>query len=385
MRTTWIFISLVFFIVSGCSPDGGGKSPNKKQKFDPANYSTYRPTDVLIQVGTNTLTKSDVDRLVDLRMKVLRFSLPAAKREGKVSRLAVQAPILANAVNTYRAQVALLQWAATNGVTAGESEIRACEHSFMQNCKVTGTNFKSFLKGFSKSEIQTIKERVQLEATIEKVRKVYLAEHSAEIKPLDASIFIARLTNYNHSALATNALVWAKATNLWNQAKSGADFGKLADENSEDDNDHPSGEWGVFRLNDLASDDGLDRVVASMQVGGVSAPIEADNGLNIFKLTSVTDAKGNPVAFAARNADSRYALSRIFLKLPEIYDVPNLEEAQDALRKKEEDALLFKFVQRLMSVDGYKLPHGEGVFETARKMMKMPMMFQQEGAEMESK
>ena len=381
MRIVFSLAVLTLCLLSGCFPEDGEKTAKKKTRFDPANFSTYRADDKLVEIGTNSLTKSDIERLVNLRIRILRFSLPPSQRDGMVSKAAVQVPILANAVDTYRAQTALLQWAATNGVTAGEEDLRTCERNFMLNCRSTERDFNAFLRSFSKEEAKTARERVRIEALMEKVRERVITERRDEIKPLDASLFIARITNYNHSAQMTNELVWARATNLWNQARNGADFAKLADENSEDETVHDGGEWGAFRIGDLVNDGDLDKVVANMAVGEISAPLEADNALNIIKLRAVTDAMGKDVTRAERNSESRYDLARIMLKLPEIYEVPTLEEAKASLKRKAEDDLMLKFVQKLMSTDGFRLPHGDVLFETARKASRMPMMFQQEGME----
>ena len=379
-----LVIALVSIILgAGCLPEEGGTghAQKKKVKFDPGNFSTYRANDVLVQVGDRKLTKREIDRLVDLRLRTLRFSLPADRRDQMVNRMSVQVPLLVNAAPAFRAQTAMLNWAKTNNVTVTEEDIRTFEMAFMRNCRYIGNNFSSFLNQFTKDEQKTIHERIRVEAICENVKQRFLRDHPDAVKPTNTSEFMTFLTNYNHAAEATNALVWAKATNLWNEAKKGADFAKLAGENTEDLSHPEGGAWGTFRLSDLADDGLLDQVVAALKVGEVSAPVEADNGLNVIKLLAVSDERGNPVDDASRRVTSRYTLSRIFLRLPEIYEIPSEEEATKAIRRKAEDDAFLKFVNGLMAVDGVLYPNGEKVFENARKMSKMPMMFQQEGAQ----
>ena len=382
-RARWLLIA-VAFLVLGCDNETAGRKTSKqgdRKKFDPANFSTYRPEDVLVQIGTNTLTRRDVDRLIDLRMRTLRFLLPAAQQEGAVSRVSVQVSLLANAVGAFRAQTAMRNWAATNGVTVSQDLLTKLEKQFMRNCKYPGRDFRQFLSRFTPEEIKTLRERIHTEAICAKVRERFIADHPDQIKPIDTAKFLKYLADYNVKAVATNAVIWATATNLWNRAKQGADFAKLADQYTEDSRKPEGGEWGTFRMSDLGGDGQLDRVVAALKPGEVSAPVVADNGLNIIKLVACFDAKGRVVDAAANVPDCRYQLARIFLRLPEIFDIPSSEEASATLRKKAEDDAFLKFLNGLMAVDGVTYPHGEGVFETARKMSKMPMLFQQEGME----
>ena len=380
-RARWLLI-IVAFLMFGCDNETSGRKSPKSgdtKKFDAANFSTYRPEDVLVQVGTNTLTRRDVDRLIDLRMRTLRFLLPAAQREGAVSRVSVQVSLLSNAVGAFRAQTAMRNWAATNGVTVSRDLLAKLEKQFMRNCKATDRDFRQFLSRFTPEEIKTLRERIYTEAICAKVRERFIADHPDQIKPIDTAKFLKYLADYNVKAEATNVVIWARATNLWNRAKKGADFAKLANKYTEDSTKPEGGEWGTFRMSDLAGDGQLDRVVASLKPGEVSAPVVADNGLNIIKLVACFDARGNAVESAANVPGGRYQLARIFLRLPEIFDIPSAEEASGTLRKKAEDDAFLKFLNDLMAADKVIYPHGEGVFDTAKKMSKMPMMFQQEG------
>ena len=376
---------LAFCILVICSSGCEKEKPTKNVPFDPANFNTYKPEDILIQIGKHTLTRKDIDRFTDLRLRTIRMSLPAGQRAGDLNRMAIQTPILANAVGAFRAQTAILDWAETNGIKVTKQDIAEFEKKFMAGCRYEGNSFKAFKRQFSSSELDTIKERIRVEALSAKVREHFISKNKAKIKPIPTASFMSYLTNYNHAAEATNAVIWARATNLWQKAKAGGDFGELAGANTEDESHPEKGEWGAFRIGDLGGDGDLEKVVAAMKVGDVSPPLEADNGLNIIRLDAVTDVRDNPISDAQRNASSRYHLSRIFLRLPEIYDIPPAEEAAATLKMKAEDDEFLKFLQGLMAVDGVKYPHGEAVFETARKMMQMPMMLQQEGMGKESK
>ena len=122
----------------------------------------------------------------------------------------------------------------------------------------------------------------------------------------ELDVAMERLSAYADMAAATNALVYARATNVWNEIRRGADFVDMAARWSED-NDLSSCEWGVFPLVALADSPELQRILPKMSPGDVAPPVEGDNGLVVVRLVEV-DHNSNPVG---------YRLDRIFFRLPE--------------------------------------------------------------------
>jgi len=352
----------------------------KELKTDYAKYTALKSEDVLIRIGTNTITRADLDRIVNLRAKVVKMTLPAQQQFNAINTSAIRMPLLARLPETYRMQTALLKWAAENDIKPTPEELATFQKGFLASCKKPNADFAKFVKrNFTAEEIQTINERVHIEATCSKARKAYLAKNPDAIEKVDVDAYIKRVENYNNMASATNALIWAKATNVWNQIKSGADFAELVAEHSEDEgSSDDGGTWGVFRLSDLSGDGNLAKIVSALDVGAVSAPVEADNGLNIVKLVDVVDERGEPVS-GARIGDLRYELARIFFRLPEIYEIPARDEAARLIHEAATDRAARKFVQGLIANDGAEFPVGTEIFENAQKALKMPSMLMQEG------
>ena len=352
----------------------------KELKTDYAKYTALKSEDMLIRIGTNTITRADLDRIVNLRAKVVKMTLPAQQQFNAINTSAIRMPLLARLPETYRMQTALLKWAAENDIKPTPEELATFQKGFLASCKKPNADFAKFVKrNFTAEEIQTINERVHIEATCSKARKTYIAKNPAAIEKVDVDAYIKRVENYNRMASATNALIWAKATNVWNQAKAGADFAELAAEYSEDEgSSDDGGTWGVFRLSDLSGDGNLAKIVSALDVGAVSAPVEADNGLNLVKLVDVVNEQGEPVS-GARIGDLRYELARIFFRLPEIYEIPARDEAARLIHEAATDRAVRKFVQGLIANDGAEFPVGTEIFENAQKALKMPSMLMQEG------
>ena len=385
MKWMLLAIASVCAVVAGCEDGRRGEIQPVKAKSAAASendgrYTVLESDAVLVRVGTNAVTRADLDKLVSLRVKILKMTLPPQQQGNAINVSAVRMPLLARLPEVFRMQTALATWAATNGIAPTTKEIETFRKRFLAGCKRPSANFNTFIKkNFNSEEIKTINERVKSEATTDKAQRTWLALNQDAVEKPDVDAIVKRVKDYNKIAIATNALIWAKATNIWNRIKAGENFAVLADEFSEDEGQVAGGDWGTFRYGDLANDNGLDKTVAAMHVGEVSAPIEADNGLNILLLKDVVNGDGESIGNGARDGDVRYELSRIFFHLPEIYEIPSRDEAARLVRERAESIAITSFVNRLIKDDGVEYPSGTAIFENAKSALKMPSMMMQEG------
>ena len=69
---------------------------------------------------------------------------------------------------------------------------------------------------------------VQTQATEGAVRQHILAKNPLQLPPNYVADQMARIKAYNAEMSLTNALVFAKATNVWEKLKAGADFKQMA-------------------------------------------------------------------------------------------------------------------------------------------------------------
>ena len=338
---------------------------------------------VLVRVGTNAITRADFDKIVNLRVKVVRMTMPQAQQGNAINVSAVRMPLLAQLRETYRMQTALLNWAEEKGIRPSKEDIEKFQKGFLRGCRQLGLDFNKFVKkNFTEEEAHTIDERVRIEAICEKAKRFYIENNADKIDKVDVDAFIKRVEKYNQMAAATNALVWAHATNLWLQVKGGADFGELSDRYSEDDGHTTGGSWGMFRYEDLANDGNLAKTVESLEVGAVSPPIEADNGLNIIKLVDIVNASGEPVD-GPRTGNIRFELDRIFLRLPEIYEIPPRDEAEKQMKEAAQRKAVRQFIEKLTEGDGAEYPSGTVIFDVAKQALNMPRMLMQQGVTQE--
>lgn len=379
--------------VCGCQEEEGADAAKRGQRsratetpsaaVDRTDYTKLDANAVLVRIGTNEITKAQVEKLIDLRMKVIRIGIGEANKKFALNRGAVWMPLVASLPESYRREVALLKWAAENGIKPDAKDIAEFKKGFLRGCRAEFADYAAFMKkNFTADERRTAAARIAVEATCAKVRRTYLSQNPVTVKKDEAEAFLKRVVDYNARAEATNVLVWAKASNLWEQVKGGEDFKLLArkftEVVSEQDDD---GSWGVYSLGDLekAEEGAVAQKLATLAVGETTPPVELDNGVAIVRIDGVSDSHGNPLPSGARPFSALYELSRIYLRLALTYEIPEANESESEMRAYHEQVAFAKFTSGLIEKDGVEYPCGKEVFENAKERSKMPQMLMQEG------
>ena len=86
----------------------------------------------------------------------------------------------------------------------------------------------------------------------------------------------------------------AKAEGIRKQLLSGADFGQLARQYSDDDSKNQGGELGDFSRGDML--DPIQNAVDGMKVGDISELVRTDHGFHILKLEAHDQGKAKPLS-----------------------------------------------------------------------------------------
>jgi parvulin-like peptidyl-prolyl isomerase len=116
-----------------------------------------------------------------------------------------------------------------------------------------------------------------------KVRVVYLAFNPASAKPAA-----------DDKKLPTEAEAHAKIEDLAKQIQGGADFGKLARENSDDQSAAKDGDFGVIKQ-DSSYPKAIKDAVFALKQGEISAPIKQPNGFYLIRAEEVAQEPFNDV------------------------------------------------------------------------------------------
>ena len=176
----------------------------------------------------------------------------------------------------------------------------------------------------------------------EMAQNAYLeAVHGAEmrVEERDIDYFLKRIENYNKMVAATNALAYAKATNLWMRIKAGEDFAALADKESEDPDREKGGVLGECEEVDFSYNPGYWEKVSLLKKGEVSDVITTDVGIEIVKALS-------SLAPSENTGEPALQLARIYIRRAMSNPEWTREEAKMELEKSfREDAIRASYLE----------------------------------------
>lgn len=157
---------------------------------------------------------------------------------------------------------------------------------------------------------------------------------------------IKQIERANAIAAATNACVFAKATNVWQKIVSGElAFEDAASKFSEDEYINEGCEWGCFTREQLEGDEAVLALLPTIKDGDITPPVESDGGLAILR----KDEDDN---------DKTYSFSRVFFRLPYFYDVETPEQARAALRELKKVELIRNTIQDNITRLKIEYPNG---------------------------
>lgn len=150
----------------------------------------------------------------------------------------------------------------------------------------------------------------------------------------------------NARAAATNACVFAKATNVWQKILSKElTFEDAASKYSEDEYINEGCEWGCFTRDQLEDDEEVLALLPTIKDGDITPPVESDGGLAILR----KDEDDN---------DKTYSFSRVFFRLPYFYDEETTEQARAALREMKTSELIRNAIKDNIAKLKIEYPNG---------------------------
>lgn len=157
----------------------------------------------------------------------------------------------------------------------------------------------------------------------------------------------------NDRAASTNALVYARATNVWQKiVGKELTFEQAATNFSEDVYLDMGCEWGSFGLDQLADDPAVLEVLPKLKVGDITAPLPSDCGLAILRLDDIED-------------DKTYTFSRVFFRLPVFYETETFEQARETLLVAETKKIIERELEAVRRKMKIEYPSGTNLFDKA--------------------
>lgn len=322
-----IFLLLVF--LSGCGKDDSASSASSSTGGVQARPGDDTP---IVKVGSHVLTRGEMMRRVAMMGALQKYRYPkvTAEQAGKYrERLTKSYP------QAYVQEKVLEDYAAKEKITVSKELISEFEASAFKRLKTKKDKSYADVRKKLGEHGGELDAQVRAEALRKAVRLHFLELWPTNIPDSYVEDQLKRFKTYNQSATLTNALVYAKATNVWEQLKKGAKFEDLAAKYSDIGDERESkGEWGTLDRRQLNEDPEILKWSMKLKVGEFSPPIEGDNGLMIMRLDSRDEAA------------SEFGVSRIFFQLPEfLKPAPNEDIKKAAYEKYARELFERKFAE----------------------------------------
>ncbi len=318
------------------------------------------PSDVIVSVNGTPLTRENYDDAMAVKEALFLLSRPGAqKQDVKIYRphwsstllqefIARQVILQAARAKKHQPSAEAVQISRTDMGALLKVEERDLERKFTELGRV-GRSMKTLMD--ENALIRSFRE----------------AEHGASLKvsPADIEARIQGIKAYHERAEATNRLVIAKGRRIYEQAKKGEDFLKLAALYSEAE-DKPLGEWGTFVKGEIENAK-VREAAFTLPVGSVSEPIDMEEGLVLIKIVERTQEVLGPAV--EPSGPSTVKLMRILLRLAEggaDAQLPPREHVEMAVATQKVKDLQQNWIPALMANSLIEYPNGTNLWLNAK-------------------
>jgi hypothetical protein len=281
------------------------------------------PRDALVIADGRVLTATARDQEIELRLALFKLANPTATYADEAR---FKQTLLATAEEHFIEETGLLRVADEKGCAATAAEAIA-------RLRRISPKIDSLPQ-----DLRLAAERIAMrEILCEKAVHALATNISIQVSAEEVTNMAHQVAEYAHIAEATNALIHARATNIWQQLRKGADFHALANKHTEDQNECKDGEWGSFPLSAFSDSPLLRSLVEQLKIGEITPPVEGDGGLLIVRLKHL-DAETSPAC---------YDLERIFFRLPEPPPPHDLESIEKSLAEEKKKNALSSELRRI--------------------------------------
>lgn len=321
MKTCHIQILAVFaLLLFGCSKEQANVEQPK--------------VGVLLSVGGRELTVSNLNAKIEMMVRVRNLSSkPPSKRELK----SWKANLKTTYPDVFIMQAVVSDYAREKGISIGKATTAYYQKKAVKRLNSKKIrNYKQLRKKVG-SFAKLLDERIAEEALLNEVRKHIAYANPTNFPPDYVKARCQQLKDYNARMVLTNAVIYARATNVWEQLKGGADFGELAQKYTEIEAEvADKGELGVIGLQQIQDEPKFAQVLRELKVGEFSAPVEADNGVSIIRMDSKNVEK------------DEYGISRIYFRLPMLAKVFSEKEMEKQLRKEYNERIVGEKIEQMV-------------------------------------
>lgn len=280
-----VFAAVTGLVAAGCSPSS-----------DPAGAK------VVARVNGHVLTEGELEARAN---NIVALHLHKQPKLGERRQASLRSAFRKGYAKVWVEDRVLEDYAAREKIVLDPEAVAKFQQAAFRNFKAAGDTGYSDLLEVNGLDRRCWEDEVRAEVRRERLERHWAEIHPTNLPPTYADEEIARMEAWNARMALTNAIVHARATNVWEKLKAGADFVQTAKAFTElTDEIADDCEWGAIDAKFLSDEPELHRALKLMRPGEFTAPVEADGGLLIVRLDKVEPE------------EEVYTLSRIFFRMP---------------------------------------------------------------------
>lgn len=323
---------------------------------------TEKPVgDVLVKVGELSLTEAQLKRATEACLSTFQ-----SKKKGKTSareknaeklRARAEAKSLVAELN----YMLVVSHAQGRGVVPSADEVKKVEDEYSTSYFGKKGRFGDFASVLPQEDFKVISDQVKKLAVVQ----AFADRQYADKYRVAESEITASWTNvvaHNKFVDATNDCIYATANDLVRRARAGEDFAKLADAYSQDEDKEQGGVLLGLHKDDYAWDKPeVWNAIAALKPGEVTAPLDSEDGLAIFKLNSVS----NCLCSGEESLEEKdYHLQRIIFHRALKYPYESAEELGVELRAQKKRQMWRQMIIDLTAESPLSFPSGFDKFSS---------------------
>lgn len=350
-----IYMGLTALVLIGCGKKADETAPAVRKA-----YAELAPSDVMVRVNGKDLLKSHVEEEIAYKIGVLRA---VSGLVGPKQIEAARRQIAKSAVRQFISDVVLEDAARVRGVKRTEADFEFVKGAFT-NSLPKGMTYEKVVASLSAADRRAFLGRMERDTLKQAMRNALMAEQKVTVDDAEIRARQKAISEANETAMATNRLLWAMATNTWRRIEAGEPFEKVAARLADVDHMTADVEWGPLNGSDYVDDPELYKYITTLPIGGLTPPFEGDNGILILRLKKVLppDPKEN-------RKETQYVFNKVFFELAETWKVEPEEESRRLLTLFKADEAYRQALKALTDAARIEYPNGKISFNDPRRRM----------------
>lgn len=324
--------------------------PKQAAKKPAAKAPAPSPKQILVRVNGVDITRGELDRYIDMMAALLQNKRKTPLPPDMLAKFKKKnrKPLSDELYQRTLFRTCLMNSNITATAQAKAAVERECLRNFGKR-KQKLPELKAYVAkaGFEKEFAANMEFDIRLKSFLTTV-----CSNEYYASPADLAKARANIAAYNKKAAATNTVVAARAAGILKRAKGGEDFGRLADEYSQDPERNKGGDMGDCDESDFADEKHVWRILSALPVGSVSDLLETEDGYSIFKVVRRNTAE------KSETGDASLTLARIFFRRAYVIPDQSDDELLIDLEQEKRRKLMVALYRRFRAQSDVSYPNG---------------------------